>query len=102
MTEIELLKEADTLIEEFKSLELVKEYQRVKVAIDSDLHLKEIEEQRKRLQSSIKYLKDAKKDECIKAAKELQIEYDNNPLVINYRTLKAEIMNLLSVLSSGV
>ncbi len=102
MSEEEILSEIDSFVFDFKNLEIVKRYQVVKEAVKNDAHLNSIEEQRKILQKGIKYMKDAKKDECIKACKELQIEYDNDPLVINYKALKAEIYQLLSYLNDLV
>ncbi len=102
MSEDEILTEIDSFVFDFKNLDIVKRYQVVKEAVKNDAHLNSIEEQRKILQKGIKYMKDAKKDECIKACKELQIEYDNDPLVINYKALKDEIYQLLSYLNDLV
>ncbi len=102
MSEEEILTEIDSFVFDFKNLDIVKRYQVVKEAVKNDAHLNSIEEQRKILQKGIKYMKDAKKDECIKACKELQIEYDNDPLVINYKALKDEIYQLLSYLNDLV
>ncbi len=102
MSEEEILTEIDSFVFDFKKLDIVKRYQVVKEAVKNDAHLNSIEEQRKILQKGIKYMKDAKKDECIKACKELQIEYDNDPLVINYKALKGEIYQLLSYLNDLV
>lgn len=102
MSEEEILSEIDSFVFDFKTLDIVKRYQVVKEAVKNDAHLNSIEEQRKILQKGIKYMKDAKKDECIKACKELQIEYDNDPLVINYKALKDEIYQLLSYLNDLV
>lgn len=102
MSEDEILSEIDSFVDDFKNLDIVKRYQVVKEAVKNDAHLNSIEEQRKILQKGIKYMKDAKKDECIKACKELSIEYDNDPLVINYKSLKEEVFQLLSYLNDLV
>ncbi len=102
MSEDEILFEIDSFLDDFKNLDIVKRYQVVKEAVKNDAHLNSIEEQRKILQKGIKYMKDAKKDECIKACKELSIEYDNDPLVINYKSLKEEVFQLLSYLNDLV
>lgn len=102
MSEDEILSEIDSFVDDFKNLDIVKRYQVVKDAVKNDAHLNSIEEQRKILQKGIKYMKDAKKDECIKACKELSIEYDNDPLVINYKSLKEEVFQLLSYLNDLV
>ncbi len=102
MSEDEILSKIDSFVDDFKNLDIVKRYQVVKEAVKNDAHLNSIEEQRKILQKGIKYMKDAKKDECIKACKELSIEYDNDPLVINYKSLKEEVFQLLSYLNDLV
>ncbi len=102
MTEEEIQKEIDGFLACFQELDIVKRYRIVKEAVKEDKHLKELEEKRTILQKGIKYMKDAKKDECIKACKELQIEYENNPLVINYKSLKEDILSLLSYLNDLV
>lgn len=95
MNEEELLLEALSLSESFQELDIVKRYLICKKNISENKYLNEILDERIKLQKTIKDLKDEKKDECIKKCKELQIEYDNNPLVINYKELKNEIFELL-------
>lgn len=102
MTEEELYSETESLIEQFRLLDSVKQCKELKKALRDDKRLNEIETDRKRLQANIKFLKDAKKDECMKICKELQIEYDNDPLVINYRESKAEIDDILSILTDSM
>lgn len=99
MSEDEIRMETDAFLADFNELDIVKRYKVIKEALKADMHLKEIEEKRTILQKGIKYMKDAKKDECIKACKELQIEYENDPLVINYKALKEEVLSLLSYLN---
>lgn len=101
MTEAELLKETDSLLSDFRSLEVVKRYQALKKALDENQHLQEINEKRINLQKGLRYLNDYKKDECIKACKELQIAYDSDPLVINYREMKQQILELIEVLTKA-
>lgn len=102
MTEEELYSETESLIEQFRLLDSVKQYKGLKKALRGDKRLNGIEADRKRLQANIKFLKNAKKDECMKICKELQIEYDNDPLVINYRESKAEIDDILSILTDSM
>jgi cell fate (sporulation/competence/biofilm development) regulator YmcA (YheA/YmcA/DUF963 family) len=100
MTELdELYDKVDSLLASFHDLPIVQKYQALSSAIKEDKHLMEINEQRERLQSSIRYLKNEKKDEAIKACKELQIEYDNDPLVINFLSTKEEILKLIEPLT---
>ena len=97
MTEEELLAEIDSFLLSFKELPIVKRYLLLK-----DEHLLELERKRNVLQKGLKYMKDAKKDECIKACKELQIVHDNDPLYVNYKSAKDEIFSLLSYLDNLV
>ena len=100
MTELEeLYDKVDSLLASFHKLPIVQKYQALSLAIKEDKHLMEIKGQRERLQSSIRYLKNEKKDEAIKACKELQIEYDNDPLIINFLSIKEEILKLIEPLT---
>ena len=102
MSEEELLAEIDSFILSFKELPSVKRYLLLKESVRRDTHLLELERQRNVLQKGLKYMKDAKKDECIKACKELQIEHDNDPLYVNYKSAKDDIFSLLSYLENLV
>lgn len=100
MTELESLYEkADSLIASFHCLPVVRRYQELSLAIAKDEHLTKIKKQRETLQASLRYLKNEKKDEAIKACKQLQIEYDNDPLIINFLSLKEEILKLTEPLT---
>lgn len=102
MTEEELLAEIDSFLLSFKELPIVKRYLLLKEAVKKDEHLLELERKINVLQKGLKYMKDAKKDECIKACNELQIEHDNDPLYVNYKSAKDEIFSLLSYLDNLV
>jgi cell fate (sporulation/competence/biofilm development) regulator YlbF (YheA/YmcA/DUF963 family) len=67
--------------------------------VENDEYLIKIKTQREKLQSTIKLLNGSKRDEVMKVCKELQIEYDNNPLVINYLTAKEEVLKLIEPLT---
>lgn len=99
MTEEELYQEVDKLLLDFSSLALTKRYQIAKKALAEDQHLQQIDQQRKKLQHGIRYLPDDKKHDRILACKKLQEEYDNHPLVINYRQLKEEVLQLIKPLT---
>lgn len=101
MTEEELYQAVSQLLEDFRSLELVQRYRAAKQALASDDRLQTIEEQRKKLQHGIRYLPDDKKHDCIRACKELQEEYESHPLVINYQTLKDEVLELIKPLTEA-
>lgn len=100
MNEIDgLNQKAEDLLSDFKSLDIVKRYQSVATSLKEDERLQKLKHDREKLQASIKYLKNEKKDEALKACKEMQIEYDNDPLVINYLSLKEEILELIKPLT---
>lgn len=102
MTEEELRQEIATFLRDFSELESVKNYVRLKKAVKEDIHLKQLEEKRITLQKGLKYMKDEKKDACMKACKELQIEHDNDPLYVNYLAAKKDVLSLLSYLDNIV
>lgn len=103
MNEIEsLLNEADEIVKAFKDLELYKKYKILKKNVENDAHLRQIKTDREKLQPTIKFLKGAKKDEAMKICKELQIEYDNSPLVINYLNAKNELLDLIRILTETI
>lgn len=100
MSEIEeLTLQAEKLFSDFKSLACVKRYKELKRAVESDEYLIKIKTQREKLQSTIKLLSGPKRDEVMKVTKELQIEYDNHPLVINYLTAKEEVLKFIEPLT---
>lgn len=103
MSEIdEITLQAEKLLEDFSRLDTVRRYHALLKAVEEDTHLSSIKKQRESLQSSIRFLKNEKKDEAIKACKELQIEYDNDPLVINMRQQKEEVLKLIEPLTETV
>ncbi len=102
MTEEELRQEIDAFVKDFSELKSVKAFVRLKKAVREDIHLNRLEEQRRILQKGLKYMKDAKKDACMKACKELQIEHDNDPLYVNYLSAKKDVLSLLSYLDNIV
>lgn len=97
----ELGEKEKKLVEDFASLPEVKRYLSLKKAVEKNERLQSLLSERKKLQASIKYLSDAKKEEAIKACKEMQIAYDNDPLVINYNASKEEVYNLLTPLTEA-
>ena len=96
---VELTLQAEKLLADFTSLDAVKRYKELKAAVENDEYLIKIKTQREKLQSTIKLLSGPKRDEVMKVTKELQIEYDNNPLVINYLTAKEEDLKLIEPLT---
>ena len=99
---MDLLAEVDNLLAAFQELPLLKRYQALDKAVKESERLNRIKSQRETIQKGIKYLKDYKKDEAIKACKELQIAYDEDPLVVNRNALREELTALLSPLEEIV
>ena len=102
MTEIEELnKKADTLLKDFSSLAIVIRYQKLKKALEEDTYLQGLKKQRQTMQDSLRYLKDARKDEAMSICKQLQIEYETSPLVVNFLSTKEEILQLIQPLTEA-
>ena len=101
MTEEELLKRADELVASFCELDVVKRYREVKKTLAQNKRLCSLQQERKAIQSHLKEIKTLEKDALIKRCKELQIEYDNDPLVINYKHLKEEVFALIQPLEEA-
>lgn len=100
MTESErLIALSNQLHEDFLSLESVKTYLALKDALLLDQRLQKIKEQRESLQRSIRYLHGAEKEECLLTCKKLLLQYDEDPLVINYRCAYGHICTLLEPIS---
>ena len=95
----DLSADIETLLSDFESTPAFQRYRSLKSILEKDFHLTEIKKQRETLQQSLKFLKNEKKDEAIKICKELQIEYDNNPIVINFKEAEKELLELLKPLT---
>lgn len=89
----------EKILSDFESTPAYQRYRGLKKVLEEDSHLTEIKRQRETLQQSLKYLKNEKKDEAIEVCKELQIEYDNNPIVVNYKEAEQELLKLLEPLT---
>lgn len=94
----ELIALTDKLYQDYMSLDAVKEYIRLRDALKDNKRLNDLKDERSRLQKDIRYLKNEKKDECMKACKELQIAYDEDPLVVNYKSAYLKALSLLRML----
>lgn len=102
MSDIEnLSSKVDSLIDDFLSTDAYKRYRILKDELDNDEYLSSLLKKREELQSSIKYLKDEKKDEAISICKKIQIEYENSPLYINFITAKEELLELIKPLTEA-
>ncbi len=100
MTEIEsLYQKANQLLKDFSSLEIVSRYHFLKNALKEDSHLQEIKKTREDFQSKLKYISSEKKDEVLSLCKRLDIEYRNDPLVINLLSTKEEIDEIIKPLT---
>lgn len=84
----ELALKANVVKEDLSSLPLVKEYLKLKNIIDNSKELRNLE-------NKVKFLKrcdlnDEEKEEYYKAKE----EYENNPLISNFKKLEKEIIDL--------
>mgnify|MGYP003399605344 CR=1 FL=1 len=93
--------EADKLLSDFQSLELVKRYKEAKASLESNKRLQDLKRQREDLQKSIRFLAPKEKEEAFKKARALEKEYQEDPLVINVTSLKEEIYQLLAPLQEA-
>ena len=94
-----LLKEVDRLLEDFKSSEPYQRYRKLKDEVDQNERLNQLIESRKALQKGLRYRDETKKREALLAAKKLQEEYDNDPLVVNLKAQEKEVKDRLRVLT---
>lgn len=100
MSEIEdLYKKADRLLNDFSSLDIVQRYHFLNQELEQDIHLQEIKKTREDFQSKLKYISSDKKDEVLSLCKRLDIEYKNDPLVINLLSVKEEINEIIKPLT---
>ncbi len=100
MNEIEdLYLQADQLLNDFSSLNIVQRYHFLKRELEQDAHLQEIKKTREDFQSKLKYISSEKKDEVLSLCKRLDIEYKNDPLVINLLSVKEEIDDIIKPLT---
>lgn len=96
----ELLSSIDKLSEDFHSLPLYQRYLTLRKAVAEDRHLNELLKNEEDIKKSLKFLKNSEKQEAIRKAKSYLEEYDSSELVINYRAVKKELLELLSPLNS--
>jgi len=98
--ENDLTIEAKKLVSDFQDTVAYKSYQQLLKSQESNARLLKLDKDRKDLQSKIKYLSPEKQKEAIKLCKELNDEYNNDPLIVNLRQAKEEVLNLLYPLNN--
>ena len=99
MTEEENLSiEIKKLIDDFYSLDVVKKYLALKSEVESDSHLVSIKKEREDIQKNLKNITGEDKIKAMDLARSLFAEYENDPLVINYKSAKDEVVSLLNAL----
>ena len=99
--EEELLSKADQLVSDFTKTDTYLLYKKLKQEVDSNERLNHLIESRKALQKGLRYRDNEKKRAALKAAKDLQDEFDNDPLVINYKHLREEVFALIQPLEEA-
>lgn len=95
----DLCQRIDALFDDFLTVDCVKTYLALSQAVFRDPKLTELKRKREEMQKSLRFLSNEKKDECIKMCKELQIAYDEDPLVVNCRSAYQEVLSLLDPIS---
>ncbi len=100
MTELETLDaQIDSLVENFRELDLVKQYHALKKALEEDASLNELQQKRKKLQSSLRFFSGNTYTEALNTCKQLQKEYESSPLYVNFMTCKEEVLKLIEPLT---
>ncbi len=97
--EEELLSKADQLVKDFIQTDTYLLYKKLKEEVNSNERLNHLMESRKALQKGLRYRDNEKKAAALKAAKDLQSEFDNDPLVINLKAQEEELKNRISILT---
>lgn len=97
--EEELLSKADQLVSDFSKTDTYLLYKKLKQEVDSNERLNHLIESRKALQKGLRYRDTEKKRAALKAAKDLQDEFDNDPLVINLKAQEQEVKDRISILT---
>ncbi len=97
--EEELLSKVDQLVKDFTQTDTYLLYKKLKEEVNSNERLNHLMESRKALQKGLRYRDNEKKIAALKAAKDLQSEFDNDPLVINLKAQEEELKNRISILT---
>lgn len=94
-----LLSKADQLVSDFTKTDTYLLYKKLKQEVDSNERLNHLIESRKALQKGLRYRDTEKKRTALKAAQDLQDEFDNDPLVINLKAQEQEVKDRISILT---
>lgn len=96
MSEIEELEEkVRELISDYHALPQYKRYKILKDAIHDSNELQALLTQSVQMKNSARFLAKEEKEDVLKKAKELYDLYENDPLVVNYKAAKQELIDLL-------
>lgn len=87
-------------VEEFQQLEIFQTFLRLKEEIAASSELFNLEEQIKIGKKKIKDLRDRPEElaQRLKELKHLEKQYDNHPLIINFKAYQAELADLVDPL----
>ncbi len=99
MTERELLDKIDNLLRDFRELSETRRYLALKKAVEEDRRLALLLEESRALQKKARLLPTPNKEAMLEKAKSLYREYEEDPLVVNLRSCKEELLDLLRPLS---
>ena len=94
----DLIKMAEELVSNYQSLPLYKRYISLKNEIDNNKRLNDILRRQEEMKRSLKFLDASERKEVILKCQNLLDEYNNNPLVINFKNVKEELADITSIL----
>lgn len=95
----ELINKANRLSKEFQNLEEYKEYKKIEKAISKNKRLKYLSEEIEKKKKSLPLLGKKVQLQTLIEIKKLKDEYDSHPLVVNYKQLKNQLIELLKPLT---
>lgn len=99
MTEAEeLMQKAKNLVDACHELPQYKRYQALKEELHKNKELNDLLKQSSLMKNSARFLSGQEKQDTLKRAKEYYDRYEEDPLVINYKAAKEELIYLLSPL----
>lgn len=94
----DLIKMAEELVSNYQSLPLYKRYISLKNEIDNNKRLNDILRRQEEMKRSLKFLDANERKEVILKCQNLLDEYNNDPLVINFKNVKEELADITSIL----
>ncbi|MFA6830542.1 MAG: YlbF family regulator [Bacilli bacterium] len=97
----ELIQQAIQLTDDFKSLPLYQRYLSLKEALKNDQRLSDLLKEYELLKGSLKFLSGDEKKKTLEKAQGLFKTYEEDPLVVNFRQAKYDLLLLIDPLSKA-